>query len=93
MSSKHQQIPFVNIKYLIITFPFQFHFLPPTNIHPAIGPAVFIIDDFSQPKIELLSKDRNVIAATFTHFLLKNIGGSETFKDKQDFFYHEVISK
>lgn len=31
-----------------------------------------------------------MIAATFTHFLLKNIGGSETFKDKQDFFYHEV---
>lgn len=31
-----------------------------------------------------------MIAATFTHFLIKNIGGSETFKDKQDFFYHEV---
>jgi hypothetical protein len=31
-----------------------------------------------------------LIAATFTHFLIKNIGGSETFKDKQDFFYHEV---
>lgn len=55
----------------------------------AYGP-VFIIDDGSQPKIELASKDRNIIAATFTHFLLKNIGGSETFKDKQDFFYHEV---
>lgn len=55
----------------------------------AYGP-VFIIDDGSQPKIELASKDRDIIAATFTHFLLKNIGGSETFKDKQDFFYHEV---
>lgn len=31
-----------------------------------------------------------MIAATFTHFLIKNIGGSESFKDKQDFFYHEV---
>lgn len=49
-----------------------------------------MIDDGSQPKIELSSKDRNLIAATFTHFLIKNIGGSETFKDKQDFFYHEV---
>jgi apoptosis-resistant E3 ubiquitin protein ligase 1 len=38
----------------------------------------------------LSSKDRGLIAATFTHFLIKNIGGSETFKDKQDFFYHEV---
>lgn len=51
---------------------------------------MFVIDDGSQPKIELSSKDRNLIAATFTHFLIKNIGGSETFKDKQDFFYHEV---
>ncbi|XP_046663989.1 apoptosis-resistant E3 ubiquitin protein ligase 1 [Homalodisca vitripennis] len=50
----------------------------------------FVIDDGSQPKVELMAKDRNVIAATFTHFLLKNIGGSETFKDKQAFFYHEV---
>ncbi|XP_063222883.1 apoptosis-resistant E3 ubiquitin protein ligase 1 isoform X3 [Bacillus rossius redtenbacheri] len=50
----------------------------------------FIVDDGCQPKVELIAKDRNVIAATFTHFLLKNIGGSETFKDKQDFFYHEV---
>lgn len=66
----------------------QFHFLPPSNLQTS--GQVFIIDDGSQPKIELSSKDRNVIAATFTHFLLKNIGGSETFKDKQDFFYHEV---
>lgn len=66
----------------------QFNFLPPhtTQAHGA----VFIIDDGSQPKIELASKERNIIAATFTHFLLKNIGGSETFKDKQEFFYHEV---
>lgn len=69
----------------------QFHFLPPSNIqvNNSHG-AIFIIDDGCQPKIELASKERNVIAATFTHFLLKNIGGSETFKDKQDFFYHEV---
>lgn len=51
---------------------------------------MFIIDDGAQPRIELASNDRNVIAATFTHFLLKNIGGSESFQDKQDFFYHEV---
>ncbi|CAB3359356.1 Hypothetical predicted protein [Cloeon dipterum] len=50
----------------------------------------FIVDDGCQPKVELVTRDRNVLAATFTHFLLKNIGGSETFKDKQDFFYHEV---
>jgi hypothetical protein len=78
----------------------QFHFLPQSNPEPqqttfsssssSNQPSIFTIDDGSQPKIELASKDRNLIAATFTHFLIKNIGGSETFKDKQDFFYHEV---
>ncbi|XP_055309556.1 apoptosis-resistant E3 ubiquitin protein ligase 1 isoform X2 [Sitodiplosis mosellana] len=66
----------------------KFIFMPTSNLNQ-YGP-VFIIDDGCQPKIEIASKDRNIIAATFTHFLLKNIGGSETFKDKQDFFYHEV---
>lgn len=51
---------------------------------------IFSIEDGCQPKLELVSKERNVIAATFAQFLLKNMGGSETFKDKQDFFYHEV---
>lgn len=82
--------PILHKNYHYILVCIQFHFLPPTNL-PTSGP-IFIIDDGSQPKIELSSKDRNVIAATFTHFLLKNIGGSETFKDKQDFFYHEVIT-
>lgn len=77
----------------------QIHFLPNVVMSPlepiaslsssSFSP-VFVIDDGSQPRIELSSKDRNLIAATFTHFLIKNIGGSETFKDKQDFFYHEV---
>ncbi|XP_063699374.1 apoptosis-resistant E3 ubiquitin protein ligase 1 isoform X1 [Culicoides brevitarsis] len=66
----------------------KFTFLPSSPLQP--HGAVFIVDDGAQPKIELASKERNIIAATFTHFLLKNIGGSETFKDKQDFFYHEV---
>jgi len=40
----------------------------------------FVIDDGCQPKVELVSRERNVIAATFAQFLLKNMGGSETFK-------------
>ncbi|RWS11873.1 apoptosis-resistant E3 ubiquitin protein ligase 1-like protein [Dinothrombium tinctorium] len=51
---------------------------------------LLIIDDGCQPQVELFCEDRNVIVATYTHFLLKNIGGSETFRDKQDFFYYEV---
>ncbi|PSN50365.1 Apoptosis-resistant E3 ubiquitin protein ligase 1 [Blattella germanica] len=69
----------------------KFHFQSSSNNnnHQHNHPS-FIVDDGCQPKVELIAKDRNVIAATFIHFLLKNIGGSETFKDKQDFFYHEV---
>ncbi|XP_035684601.1 apoptosis-resistant E3 ubiquitin protein ligase 1-like isoform X1 [Branchiostoma floridae] len=50
----------------------------------------FTVDDGCQPPVHLACKDRNVLAATFSQFLLKNIGGSETFSDKQDFFYREV---
>lgn len=49
-----------------------------------------IIDDGSQTPIELLTPERNIIVAVFTHFLLNKIGGSETFHDKQDFFNSEV---
>ena len=56
----------------------------------AYGLPLLTIDDGCQPVVTLASKDRDVIAATFTQFMLKNIGGSETFKDKQDHFYHEV---
>lgn len=51
---------------------------------------VFSIDDGAQAPVILAAKDRSIIAATFTKFLLRNIGGSETFQDKQTFFYHEV---
>ncbi|RWS30289.1 apoptosis-resistant E3 ubiquitin protein ligase 1-like protein [Leptotrombidium deliense] len=51
---------------------------------------LLIIDDGCQPPVEILCEERNVIVATYTHFLLRNIGGSETFRDKQDFFYYEV---
>lgn len=51
---------------------------------------IFTIDDGSQPPVVLAAKERNIIAATFTNFLLKNIGGSETFQDKQAFFNHEI---
>ncbi|XP_011496613.1 PREDICTED: apoptosis-resistant E3 ubiquitin protein ligase 1 [Ceratosolen solmsi marchali] len=54
------------------------------------GYETFTIDDGCQLPVELISHHRDTIAATFTLFLLKNIGGSETFANKQNFFYHEV---
>lgn len=54
-------------------FLFQFHFQSSSNNNQHNHPS-FIVDDGCQPKVELIAKDRNVIAATFIHFLLKNIG-------------------
>lgn len=68
----------------------KFNFQPDSSIKQLECGGSFTIDDGCQPSIELVSRERNVIAATFAQFLLKNMGGSETFKDKQDFFYHEV---
>ena len=48
------------------------------------------IEDGSHLKIELVIKDGHLLAAMFTHYLLRNIGGSETFGDKQEFFYQEM---
>uniref|UniRef100_A0A8D8SWN9 HECT-type E3 ubiquitin transferase n=1 Tax=Cacopsylla melanoneura TaxID=428564 RepID=A0A8D8SWN9_9HEMI len=51
--------------------------------------STFSLDD-TQVRIELYSNDRTLIAASFTRFLLRNIGGSESFKDKQIYLYSEV---
>ncbi|XP_031829321.1 apoptosis-resistant E3 ubiquitin protein ligase 1 isoform X3 [Nomia melanderi] len=66
----------------------KFHFNCSSNQYD--GYDSFSIDDGCQPPVELISLYRDIIAATFTLFLLKNIGGSETFADKQLFFCHEV---
>ncbi|XP_060068994.1 apoptosis-resistant E3 ubiquitin protein ligase 1-like [Ylistrum balloti] len=51
---------------------------------------VMTIYDCCQPPVILATKERSVIAATFTNFLLRNIGGSETFQDKHAYFVQEV---
>ncbi|KAK7575646.1 hypothetical protein V9T40_011932 [Parthenolecanium corni] len=56
----------------------------------ANGIPSFSVEDGSQPVVYLAAHNRNVIAASFTKFLLSNIGGSETFTEKQYFFYYEV---
>jgi len=33
-----------------------------------------LIDDGSQPAIKVAMKDAKIVVATFTHFLLRNIG-------------------
>ncbi|XP_038044972.1 apoptosis-resistant E3 ubiquitin protein ligase 1-like isoform X1 [Patiria miniata] len=52
----------------------------------------FSIEDGCQPPMQLASKHRDIMAATFTKFLLTNIGGSETFQDKQRCFHREVVN-
>ncbi|PIK52514.1 putative apoptosis-resistant E3 ubiquitin protein ligase 1 [Apostichopus japonicus] len=52
----------------------------------------FSVDDGGQEPITMASKDRDLLAAAFTKFLLSNIGGSEMFKDKQTCFFEEVAN-
>ena len=50
---------------------FQFTF---SGFHNQTGSPLFTIDDGAQPPVILAAKDRSIIAATFTKFLLRNIG-------------------
>ncbi|XP_021944995.1 apoptosis-resistant E3 ubiquitin protein ligase 1 isoform X2 [Folsomia candida] len=65
----------------------KLQFLMTNNQH---GLPTILIDDGSQPTIKVAVKDAKIIVATFTHFLLRNIGGSETFQDKQEHFFKEL---
>jgi hypothetical protein len=64
---------------------------PSTKIHFLKGNA-FCIDDGYQEPITLVSEERGVIGATFSKYMLKNIGGTENFQSKRDFFYKKVSS-
>ncbi|CAH0581652.1 unnamed protein product [Chrysodeixis includens] len=50
----------------------------------------FTLEDGVQPQLELVSAERDLIAATFTQLLIANCGGEDTFKNKQEFFYSEI---
>lgn len=50
---------------------FQFAFSGYSN---QLNSPIFTIDDGAQAPVVLAAKDRSVIAATFTKFLLRNIG-------------------
>ncbi|CAG7785471.1 unnamed protein product [Allacma fusca] len=65
----------------------KLQFLSVNNQH---GMPTILIDDGSQPPIKLTLKDAKIVVATFAHFLLRNIGGSETFQDKQEYFFKEL---
>ncbi|CAG5129162.1 unnamed protein product, partial [Candidula unifasciata] len=71
---------------------FMFHGLKcwsdPTKF--SVDPARFSIHDGSSTSVQLASSDCSVIAATFSRFLMRRLGGSETFQDKQEFFYRQV---
>ncbi|XP_061552281.1 apoptosis-resistant E3 ubiquitin protein ligase 1 isoform X1 [Phycodurus eques] len=65
----------------------KFSYHSPDPVHKYL---TLVVDDGIQPPVELSCKDRNIMAATFIRFLHKNIGGSETFQDKVNFFQREL---
>lgn len=54
-------------------------------------PDVFMLLNGSQQQIKLLSPHRNTMAAIFYEILLHNIGGSEKFENKQEFFFDQLV--
>ncbi|KAL0881242.1 hypothetical protein ABMA27_002339 [Loxostege sticticalis] len=74
----------------------SFRLCPSTKLilaprEPGTGPGgEFSVEDGVQPPLKLWAPERDLIAATFTHLLLANCGGEDTFKNKQDFFYSEL---
>nr|XP_033807473.1 apoptosis-resistant E3 ubiquitin protein ligase 1 isoform X4 [Geotrypetes seraphini] len=65
----------------------KFSYHGPDPIHKLL---TLVVDDGIQPPVEVSCKERNILAATFISFLHKNIGGSETFQDKVNFFQREL---
>ncbi|KAF7201944.1 transcript variant X1 [Nothobranchius furzeri] len=65
----------------------KFTYYGPDPVHKYL---TLVVDDGIQPPVELSCRDRNIMAATFIRFLHKNIGGSETFQDKVNFFQREL---
>lgn len=52
-------------------FSFQFTFNGSSNQHDALS---LVIEDGSQLKVEIVSKEAHFLAASFAHYLSKNIG-------------------
>lgn len=72
MESKTPQV--LQILKLLLTkllFTFQFYF---NGYNSRYDAPVMTIYDCSQPHVTLAAKDRNIIAATFTSFMQRNIG-------------------
>lgn len=61
----------------------QLQFLMANN---QLGLPTILIDDGSQPAIKVAVKDAKIIVATFTHFLLRNIG--KLFTNWHEFLRH-----
>lgn len=53
--------------------------LKPTPLGSGPG-GQFTLEDGVQPQLELVSAERDLIAATFTQLLIANCGGEDTFK-------------
>lgn len=54
-------------------------------------PGVFRLLNGCQEEIRLLSPQRNTMGAIFYEILLQNIGGSETFEKKREFFFDQLL--
>lgn len=96
ISKKHLSIKEFYIK-IIPRRLYGFRVRPSTKIilHPLdlnMEHPTFTVDDGYQSPVTIMCKERNVLVATFSRLLLRKIGGSESFNDKKDFFYRELVA-
>nr|XP_037870320.1 apoptosis-resistant E3 ubiquitin protein ligase 1 isoform X2 [Bombyx mori] len=56
----------------------------------AEGGGEVCVEDGVQEAVRLQCAQRDLLAACFTHLLLDNCGGEDSFKNKQEFFYSEM---
>ncbi|XP_074631038.1 apoptosis-resistant E3 ubiquitin protein ligase 1-like isoform X2 [Acropora palmata] len=95
ISRKHLSIEDFYIK-IIPHRLYGFRVRPSTKIilHPLdlnMEHPTFTVDDGYQSPVTIMCKERNVLVATLSRLLLSKIGGSESFNDKKDFFYRELV--
>ncbi|KAJ7344998.1 hypothetical protein JRQ81_000948 [Phrynocephalus forsythii] len=83
-SSNNIKVIFIFVQFIAVIY-FSYH--GPDPVHKLL---TLVVDDGIQPPVELSCKERNILAATFIRSLHKNIGGSETFQDKVNFFHREL---
>lgn len=88
ISPTRKVFPTINAQMQTKKKPIGYFLSSQITLHKEDG--AFSVNNGSEDPIQLFSKDRTVIAATFSKVALHNMGGSECFWKKKLHFYDEL---